>query len=485
MKSSIKRQLLLRLLIPLMTLAMICTVAAYFVGQSLAREIYDKQLLNSADSVVARLKVNGNTLTADLPPAARSLLRHNDKDEFYFQIFAPNGDFISGDKFLPLTDRSDVAEPEFRTIQYQGQELRIAVLKVPTPGHPSPYVIVQLAETRNTRRELINKITASVLFAQLLLIISGAIAIWFGVRQSLQPLAKVEKAVEARSPKDLRPLDVDEPAEIASLVKALNRLLGQLADDIDLQKRFLSNAAHQLRTPIAVLGTYCDLASKIAKEPEAREALADLHAAIQRMGRLVNRLLVLARSEPSVASHRPFTVFDLNSVASVVTAAHVPEAIKKKIELEFVTQDHPAFVLGEQNSIEEMLSNLIENSIIYTPVDGTVRVEVTSNGFTELKVEDTGPGIPEEERKLVFERFYRVPGTEQPGTGLGLAIVNEIIAAHRASISIEDGRGGKGTSIKVKFPVPETLNEIAYPQNDKIEFRKQQPFVSGSTAQRS
>lgn len=483
MKKSIKRQLLLWLIVPLISLALISTVASYYLGLALARGIYDTQLENSADSVVARMKLRGDSntkvpyrLTVDLPPAALLLLRHNNQDRFYFQVRSPNGDIIAGDKLLPpappalpaypsvkppLSADPLQSQPAFRTVTIAGEEVRVVSLTVPTPEFPLEYVMVQAAETRNTRKELAGQITMGILLAQLILIVCGATAIWVGVGRGLLPLARVESAVESRAPGDLSPLSVEEPVEIMSLIKALNRLFKQLDRDIEMQKRFTSNAAHQLRTPLAVLGTYCNLALKMVKNgvkesevKEVEEVLNELDGGINRMSKLVSRLLVLARSEPGVASTQQCSLINLSDVASQVTAANVPESINKKIELEFYAPSDPALVWGNKGNIEELIANLVENSILYTGPGGKIVVKIESdNGQTTLVVEDDGPGIAVSEREKVFERFYRVSGTEQAGTGLGLAIVKEIATSHNADVTISDGSSNCGTAIAVRFPV--------------------------------
>lgn len=457
MRKSIRRQLLLWLLIPLLTLSIICSIVAYFLGIELARSIYDRQLLNSADSVAARIKVTNNKLTVDLPAAALAVLRHNYQDEFYFQVISPSGQLISGSDFLPLppTDVS-MKDSSFRSINIKGKELRVACLNVPTPDLSIDHVLIQAAETRNTRKGLANQISLSILMAQLILIFSGAVAIWIGIKRGLLPLAEVERAVETRSPGDLSPLQVEEPIEIVSLIRALNRLLKQLNDDRDSQKRFIANAAHQLRTPLAALGTYSDLALKLAHDSEVSEVLRDLDSGISRMSKMVNRLLALARSEPEVIVSRPGALVDLNQLTSVVSAAQVPEALRKRITLEFSASSEPAMVFGDQSSLEELASNLIENSILYTPNAGKVLVKVatTPDGAASLTISDDGPGIALSARNLIFERFYRIPGTEQQGTGLGLSIVKEITLAHRAEIIVEEGLNNRGVSFTVRFPPP-------------------------------
>lgn len=465
---------------PLLSLALLSTLASYFLGLALARSIYDKQLANSADSVIARIKTKGDKLTVDLPPAALAILKHNYQDDFYFQVISPDGTIISGDKLLPLpptiaqnsseqsapvssptiidantpsTLTKVEAEPSFRTIKFKGREIRVMTLTVPTPDSIFDHVVIQAAETRNTRKELASQISISIFLAQIAIIICGAGAIWLGVGRGLRPLANVEQAVQARAAGDLSPLNVDEPVEIISLIKALNRLFKQLENDIELQKRFTSNAAHQLRTPLAVVTTYCDLVRKMVKDAEVQDVLADLEAAINRMSRMVNRLLVLARSEPGVNAVKPFTQIDLSTVASAVTAGHVPEAIRNKLEFEFLESSEPAIVYGDRNGLEELISNLVENSILYSEPGGKVVVKITVEADrTLLTIEDDGCGIPTNEREKVFERFYRGAATEKPGTGLGLAIVKEIATTHNATTTVASGADGKGTSITISFP---------------------------------
>ncbi|CAN5512629.1 sensor histidine kinase [soil metagenome] len=456
MNKSIKGQLLVWLLVPLLTLALCSALIGNMLGVAMARDIYDKQLLNSADSVVARIRTKENQITVDLPPSARNILRHNNHDEFYYQVLSPDGQVVFGDKNLPSPAMPIDGEPSFRTTNVNNRELRVVVVSVTSSDPDGEPLLVQAAETRNSRTELAAQLTLTIFLAQLLIIVSGAVAIYFGVQRGLLPLVKVKRAVEGRAVGDLSPLTVEAPLELVSLINALNGLFLQLDQDIELQKRFIANAAHQLRTPLAVLGTYCALAQKLVKEEEAQDVLSQLDQAIVRMTQMVSRLLSLARTEPAVTMTRVNRTFDLNSVASSSTANHVPEAIRRKIELEFRGLAQPALILGDEASVEELLNNLIENSLTYVPAGGNILVETSVNGNSvSLKVEDDGPGIPVAERTRVFERFYRVPGTEQPGTGLGLSIVKEIVSAHKANISITESHlnnGGGGTCITVSFP---------------------------------
>lgn len=455
MKKSIKRQLLLWLLIPLVSLAFLSCLASYSLCRGIARNIYDDQLVNSADSVAARFRITDGNFAVDLTPEVRAILRHENKDEFYYQVLSPDGQLIAGDAFLshPVSISEVSSEPLFRIETIGDRELRIVAHTVPTPNYIYPHVILQAAETRNSRTGLASQMTISIFLGQLLMIILGALAIRIGIGRGLMPLARVEKAVSSRNPGDFSPFDVDEPVEVNSMVSALNKLLAQINNDIELQKRFIANAAHQLRTPLAVLSTYSDLAKKVSKEPEAQEVLGELEACVKRMNRMVNRLLALARSESKGALSRTKEPLDINQIASVVTASNVPEALNKKVELEFSSSPAPAIIHADQGAIEELIGNLVENSVLYTEPGGNVLVKiVTDDKSTSLIVEDEGPGIPEDKREIVFERFYRIPGTEQAGTGLGLAIVKDVATAHDARIEIQNGSDGKGTRFIVSFP---------------------------------
>jgi len=232
-----------------------------------------------------------------------------------------------------------------------------------------------------------------------------------------------------------------------------------LRDDIDRQKRFAGNAAHQLRTPLAGLVTYCHLALKLAKEEGEIDVIRQIEVGVQRMSQLVSQLLSLARSEPAVLMTKPRNVFDLNTIASTVTAELVPTGIAGGVELEFIASTEVMTLLGDQASLIELVRNLVENAIKYTPAGGQVTVKVSRRAFAIiLIVEDTGRGIAKEERQKIFERFYRVPGTQEPGSGLGLSIVKEIAEAHRAQVTVTESTSSTGTRIMVQFPANQHLD---------------------------
>lgn len=468
MTSSIRKQLLVWLLIPLSTIAASSTFIAYNAAILLAREIYDKGLLNSADSVIARVRHKGGKVLVDLPPAAQSILKHNYRDTFFYQIYTMDGKRIAGDGTLPF-DRGavDFSQPHYSTRMLDGKEVRVLTILFPVASHfadetpdaddddvPKPEtLILEVAETRNARREIVTHIVVSVLLPQLILIICGGIAVWFGIKQGLYPLQQLSKVLASRSPTDLSPVsESTAPIEVRPLVGAINGLLRMLNDEIEKERRFVANAAHQLRTPLAGLKTYADLALKMNEDPSVHSVLAQLHTGINRMSNLIARLLTLARSEPGVASQAAKQSTDLSAIVSGVTEDLVPLSIEKKVDLGFESPHEAIIIDGDPVGLRELVTNIIENAVIYNQEGGKVTVKLSKMRSPILSVEDNGPGIPVAERELVFERFYRILRDGASGSGLGLSIVKEIANSHGAKVEVHDGSDGVGTCFTVIFP---------------------------------
>jgi two-component system, OmpR family, sensor histidine kinase TctE len=263
----------------------------------------------------------------------------------------------------------------------------------------------------------------------------------------------VREAIASRSQWNLLPVfEVDAPVEIRPLIDAIDDLLKRLNEDIEAQRRFVANAAHQLRTPLAGLKTQTELAMRQKDLTDLQHILKQVHRSADNVTRLVNQLLSLARLEPTNAQGNYIGSVDLNAVAKEATTDLVPYALNKKIDLGVEEANRKAIVKGDADSIRELLANLIDNAIRYTQPEGKVTVKVICDGDIRLLVEDDGPGIPLAERDKVFERFYRVLGNNVSGSGLGLSIVKEIAQAHRAEVSLTSGTEGKGTVAAVHFP---------------------------------
>jgi len=427
------------------------SVVSYPLSVQLANDAFDRELLNSADSVAARVKVVDGKIAVDLPPAAQAILRYNNKDRFYYQVATEAGRNIAGDDIPLPAQESKPDQPFFRYDNLKGSPVRILALTVQGPSGISEPILVQVAETLSSRKQLVDQIIATVVLPQIALIALGVLAVWVGVANGLKPLSELRSAISSRNRSDLRAVDGSlAPLEVRPLVAAINELLDRLREDVESQRRFVANAAHQLRTPLAGLKTYVGLAQRLSDDDRLTVLLAQVNSGVDRMSNLANRLLSLAKAEPRSA--RPvLSSVELNEIASDATGQLVAEAIGKRIELALEPSADACYVQGDAESLRELVQNLVENAVRYTPSGGEVTVAVFTKEIPKITVEDSGPGIPKEQRNLVFERFYRGPDCNEPGSGLGLAIVKEIAANHGAVLTISERTDGSGTRVTVEF----------------------------------
>lgn len=456
MRRSIRRQLVLWLAIPLGILWLISTVTGYSQALKFAEETYDRELVNSSDSVAARLKVKDDKVVVDLPPAAQAILRHNNTDKFYYKVLKANGEMISGDTVLPSphAEYLDEATPRFTTTTIGGEQIRLVQIKLLIPVADAEPVIIEVAETMNSRKRLSMNIFMTMIVPQLLMVILGATAVWIGVSRGLEPLQFLQKAIASRSRLDLTPVQEDiAPEEVYPLVVSLNDLLARLREDIKAQQRFIANAAHQLRTPLAGLKAYSSLGLDLKNLEETHGVMEQIDSGLDRTTHMVNQLLALARNDPASMTTTERSVVELNGLVADVIADRISIAVKKKIDVGYQPAQELANVSGDGTSLQQLVSNLIDNALLYTPDGGCVNVIVAQdNGSIKLSVADTGPGIPVEERDKVFERFYRLVGSTGGGSGLGLSIVKEVAKNHKATVKIEHGENNQGTSVSVMFP---------------------------------
>jgi two-component system sensor histidine kinase TctE len=433
---------------------MVSTAVGYFRSVDLAEDRYDHELINSADSVIARLEVVKGKVVVDLPPQALAFLRHGN-NKFFYQILTKDFAKLSGDTGLPgPEDDLPLHLPKLSYGVIDGERVRLCTIRTPVENHNEYIVIVEVAETVKPREDFAHQLLIGIIVPQMLLIGLGGLAIWQGISRGLSPLIDLEQALARRSQFDLSPVsDANTPDEVRPLVHSINDLLGRLREDIDSQRRFVANAAHQLRTPLAGLKTYVGVVSTMAVKADDEElstAIAQLDNGLNRITHLVNRLLALAKAEPNAAAKIKPQDFDLNLVAAEATSDLVGDAIDKNVDLAFEGAEGPLLVRGDPASVHELVMNLVDNAVRYTPAGGHVTVRVQNGHAAVLAVEDDGPGIPETERERVFQRFYRVLGVGGGGSGLGLAIVREIAKSHTAKVILDSGDRG-GTIVKVEF----------------------------------
>lgn len=446
------RQLLLGWLVaPLLAVLVVGAIIAYFIALRAATDAYDKALLDPVIAMADHIKLVDGHIEFDLPPIAQRVLMVDAYDRLYFQVTGPNGELISGNQGLPLPLQRTLAnDPVFYDASYLGDQVRVAALRVPMANGGE--VVIQAAETLVKRTRMVWEILLADLLPDFLVALAVLLLVWIGVGRGLKPLERLRAEIAARSHTDLRPVRADDaPEEVRPLLQTLNELLARLQATIEAQQRFLANAAHQLRTPLAGLQMQTELIARGQLPDELRGQLSQLQKATVKTAHLANQLLTLAHAEPARWNTHSMTDLDLQSIAEAAAAEWVPRALAKKIDLGFELSAAP--LRGDPLLIRELLANLIDNAINYTPSGGHVTVRTRNHGGAVLEVEDNGLGIPEKARDRVFERFYRIEGTSGEGSGLGLAIVQEIAGLHDARLEITSAASGRGTLVVVRFPL--------------------------------
>ncbi|WP_091456815.1 sensor histidine kinase [Giesbergeria anulus] len=457
------------MLTPLLLLWPISLALTWLVAQGIANKPFDRALEYNAQALAQLVTVYRGKVQFNLPQPASEILRADDSDIVYYQVVGPRGQLLSGERDLPMPPEDEIpntSQVRLRDAELRGIDIRVAYIWVRLPITSKGLALVQVAETREKRSVLATEIIKGVMLPQFVILPLAVLLVWLALARGIRPLHQLEERIRARSPDDLSPLDHKAvPLEVAPLVDAVNDLLNRLHDSLATQKRFLADAAHQLKTPLAGLRMQADLAQREGTSTE------ELKRSLQQIGRssirathTVNQLLALARAEGSGAV-MPREPCDLARLVIEVVRDSVPRALDKRIDLGYDgAEPGDAGVRLEANPtlLMELVRNLVDNAIHYTPSTAEHPGVVTARVLTEpetqslvLQVEDSGPGVPEAERELVFQPFYRALGTEADGSGLGLPIVLEIARQHGAEVSLDDAHPGQtppGALFTVRFP---------------------------------
>ena len=445
MKSGLQRRLLLLLLFPLGLLALVGIYFDYQTAGSVALQ-KDQQLLRLipllADSVLAPGTADGGAPVLLLAPEVESFIKG--RNGFAgFRMSDSAGGFLLGepwiDSVLPTTH-----EPEFHSMETNGITYRIAAQRIETAAGE---LIVQMADGSDARQQWVRSLWFKVLLPNLVLVIAAGFAVNWAVTRALKPLMDIKEAVERRSPRDLSAIDpLTTPAEVRPLVTALNRLFGMVNDQAEGQRRFVADAAHQLRTPLAGLQAQVEAWAQAARAPGkggavtlSADIIIKLRGATRRTSKLANQLLALSRADASTAATQPMVSVDLKDLCESILPLHLDAATQKGIDLGLEAE--AAQAQGYEWLLRELLGNLVDNAVKYTPPGGrvTIRCGPASGGHGAfLEVVDDGPGIAPLERAKALQRFYRVLGTVGEGNGLGLAIADEIARVHRSQLELSD-----------------------------------------------
>ena len=384
------------------------------------------------------------------------------KTKFFFQVHHPVQKVVAGDAELPapkLYDFPEIGKVKWRTEIIRGNEVRIAFVEIDLGTSTPGSVLIQVGETLGKRSRLANEIIKGVMLPQFFILPLSVLLVWFGLKQGLRPLTELRRRINERLPGDMSPIDPKQiPEEIGPLVDTFNDLLARLNETMHAQRRFIGDAAHQLKTPLAGLRTQAELALRENNRAELKTGLRQLSRSADQTARLVDQLLALARAEHHRIGLQMRSV-DLNELAKAVCADWVVAAIKRNIDLGFEGREATPKIEGHTIVLREMMNNLIDNALRYTPDHGRVTVSVfgTALGGVRLDVEDNGDGISQADQLLIFDRFYRVLGNSSDGSGLGLAIVKEIAEQHGATITVfshqkdNPDRMPHGTKISILF----------------------------------
>lgn len=449
---------------PLLLLWPLSIAFTFFVARTLADAPYDRALADHANVVAQQVRFVNGQPTVHSVSALRTLIGVGTEETLFFRVSAADGSLLAGDPELQLPGLYDFPSPgrtKLRNETFRGQEVRVAYTYAqPREDDPSALTapaLVQVAETIDSRSQLANEIIKGVIFPQFVMLPLAVALVWFGLSRGLAPLKLLRQRIRDRRTDDLSPLDTrGMPEELSPLLESFNELLLRLDASLGSQKRFIADAAHQMKTPLAGLRTQAELALRETDPQEQHRRLRQLAIGSERTAHLVNQLLSLARTE-NVRSSGPGERLDLTPLTREIVGEWVAQAIRRGIDLGYENDIGATPVLGHEFLLREMFANLIDNALRYTPRGGsvTVRLRAVIDGQVCVEIEDTGPGIAQAERELVFERFYRVLGSNIDGSGLGLAIVREIALQHGARIWISDGRGPNGplgTCFSVMFP---------------------------------
>ena len=433
---SLRRQLLIWLLLPQLVLWAGGGLLAYRIALSYAEKGIDQSLTQSVRALARQVKPIGSGLLIDFPRAAQDVLEQDPDDRIVYMVSAPPDGFLLGNQRLPQPTIVSAApgEPLLYSATFDGKPMRFVAMEVNYGEANAPQTMrVQvgksLAVQQRIARELIADMLAPLLAAGVLL----SLAVYGGIQRGLAPLTRLTAQLEHRSVNALSPIGMTQaPNEVHALVEAINGLLNEVARNVNQEKRFINDAAHQLRTPLAGLISQAELAQRENTDPVLGARLGKVLKGAERSAHLVHQLLTLARTE-TTARREPL---DLGALAREVAREWTPRAVAAGVDLGFEGEEHRQ-VQGDALQLREAMANLIDNALRYTPRGSAVTLRVEAHGdSTRLIVEDNGPGLSDGDMAHVFQRFWRA--SEQPGgCGLGLAIVREIARRHGGDARVE------------------------------------------------
>lgn len=450
-QGTLRRQLLARLSVPLLAVMAVGAALTFAGARYFAAEVYDQWLYDSATALAAQIRPGADGPAVALPPPAVEMLEWDQIDKVMYDVTTSEGAHIFGNAVLPPPPRGRAGKPVFYDGVVGDDPVRLTAVTVPLAGSDLR-VTVTVAETLLKRRAIVGNILLAILPIEAMLLALAGGVIWFAVTSALGSLDRLAAdlgRIDAENPLPLTEL-APLPTEVRPLVAALNGVIVRLGESRDAMRRFVANAAHQLRTPLAAMQIQTQRAVRETDPARGREALAAVEKAMVRLARVTQQVLTLARAEPGSGTDTAARTIDLAALARQELEHWADAAVARDIDLGYAGPQAGPFVLGDPQLLTDLIANLVDNAIRYSEPHAQVTLRLSTDPAA-LTVEDTGPGIPLAERSRVLERFYRPPTTKGSGSGLGLAIASEIAKRHHASLRLDGGEGGRGTVVTVTF----------------------------------
>ncbi|WP_306475736.1 sensor histidine kinase [Methyloversatilis sp.] len=452
-RTPLRLRLLRWLLPPVLALTALWIWATHGIVLHFANLAYDRALEDSVRTLAGRIRPAGGGVDVDLPPAARQMLVFDEIDTVHFSVTDRTGRALAGSHVLPGSPTDAGGGTVIYDGSVEGRRVRLAEFVVRSE-QPDQDLFVRVAETLKKREVMAQEATAYMLAPQAVFVAGLILLLWYGVGRGIAPLHRISRSIARRSHADLGPIDENDlPAEVYDQVHVINDLMARLGRTIDAQRRFIADATHQLRTPVTVLRTLAELALRTPDGAQREQVMRDLQAASARLSRVANQLLNLSRAEAGAAVARD--PIDLRELVEDVVAAAIPTAVACGTDVRMESASDLPLLHGDRVLLPEMLANIVDNALRYTPPGGQVVIRVDAHGKGALiSVSDSGPGIAPAQRTLVLGRFGRGKGERREGSGLGLAIAREIALAHGGHLDLLDCAILGGLRVDIFLPTP-------------------------------
>jgi two-component system, OmpR family, sensor histidine kinase TctE len=449
-RESLRSGLLLRLGLVLFALLLLDALACYYTALHFANLVYDRWLIDSVRSLATAVHVDGGRVRFDLPTPALEVFQFDAVDTTYYRIDSGHDGLLAGEPRLQPIDALAPGEVALRDSLIAGHPVRMVSTRL-LIGTDTTVATVSVAETLIKRSTLTREIVLAMLAPQIALLAIGLSLAWLNVTRALKPLTDLARAIASRDHENLTPVsELGLPGETRVFVARLNELFARLEAAIASQERFVADAAHQLRTPLAAVVLHADAAERAVDPQAQRQALRSLRNSAHRAARLSQQMLMLQRAGRS-AVPMPLGIVDLCALVRRVGEEWVPQMMASEVDFGLTVPDTPVQVMGNDPLLAEMLSNLLDNARRYGRPGGRVTLGVTITPLPALYVEDDGQGIGAAEQERIFERFYRPDGSPGEGAGLGLSIVQEISRLHAAAVAVQSDTRQGGTRFTVSF----------------------------------